>query len=343
MQTIFNHDHHLHVSPGELMNGAFVPAFEKPERAELVRARIEAVGLGPILSPIEHPETNITAIHNAGMVDLFKQAYPEWAALGRQGGAIPYTFAAPGMRLDRVSRCLDGRLSFYAFDAATPITATSWRAIKSSVDTALTAAELMANGATSAFALCRPPGHHAGSNHFGGYCFLNNAALAVQMMLDQGATRIAILDVDYHHGNGTQEIFYRRNDVFVVSIHGDPDQEFPYRLGFADETGCGDGEGFNANYPLPFGTEWDSWREALKHGIVRIRDYSPEIIVVSLGVDTYKRDPISQFRLGHQHFTAIGQSIAKLRKPTLFVMEGGYAVEEIGINVVNVLTGFEDG
>jgi acetoin utilization deacetylase AcuC-like enzyme len=205
---------------------------------------------------------------------------------------------------------------------------------------ALTGAELLQNGERAVFSLCRPPGHHAGANHFGGYCYLNNAAIAVQKLLDNGAKRVAVLDVDYHHGNGTQHIFYDRSDVLFVSLHGHPDQEYPYLLGYEDETGTGAGEGYNVNYPLRWGTRWPEYATALEASCERIADYAPDALVISLGVDTYKDDPISHFQLEHEHFTQIGARIGQLNLPTLFVMEGGYAVAEIGINAVNVLTGF---
>ncbi|HUW81028.1 MAG TPA: histone deacetylase family protein [Acidocella sp.] len=343
MDTVYSADHLCHQSSGELLYGAFVPAFEKPERAELVLARVNEIQLGPVRAPDIFPTDALTRVHVPGMVALLQSASQEWLAMGRDGAAYPYTWGARGMRADRVPKNLDGRLAYYSFDCGTPITATSWKAIKSSADVALTGAALITSGAGCAFALCRPPGHHAGSDHYGGYCFLNNAAIAAQKLLDDGARRVAILDVDYHHGNGTQQIFYARNDVLLVSLHGDPDQEYPYLLGFADETGAGDGEGYNLNFPLPWGTAWPAWSAALEAGLKRIANYAPDAVVVSLGVDTYKHDPISQFLLDHEHFTQMGERIATLRKPTLFVMEGGYAVAEIGINAVNVLTGFLNG
>ena len=193
------------------------------------------------------------------------------------------------------------------------------------------------------FALCRPPGHHAGSDFYGGYCFLNNAAIATQAFRDGGAQKVAVLDVDYHHGNGTQEIFYGRGDVFFASLHGHPAQEYPYFLGYEDETGEGAGEDCNANYPLRWGTEWSAYETALDDALSRIRRYGPEAIVVSLGVDTFKDDPISKFKLDSPDYSKIGRKVAALGLPTLFIMEGGYAVEEIGINAVNVLVGFEQG
>jgi acetoin utilization deacetylase AcuC-like enzyme len=192
----------------------------------------------------------------------------------------------------------------------------------------------------AAFALCRPPGHHAARDLYGGYCFLNNAAIAAQAFLDDGAARVALLDVDFHHGNGTQDIFYERDDVLFLSLHGQPEDAFPHFLGYADETGAGRGEGFNANYPMPPGTPYAVWGDALEHACRRIVDYAPDVLVVSLGVDTFENDPISFFKLTSEDFSRYGERIGQLRLPTLFVMEGGYAVSEIGINTVNVLDAF---
>jgi len=341
MRTVYSADHLLHQSPGELLFGEFVPAFEKPERAELVLNHVREVKLGDVIAPQPFPLDAITRIHAPGLVDLLQTAHQEWLGMGRSGAAYPYTWPARGMRADRAPQTLDGRLGFYSFDCGTPITATTWQAVKTSADVALTGANLLNTGERAAFSLCRPPGHHAGSDHYGGYCFLNNAAIAAQRLRDDGAGRVAVLDIDYHHGNGTQQIFYGRDDVLFVSLHGHPDQEYPYMLGFDDEMGAGRGEGFNLNFPLRWGTEWAAYEAALTAGLERIRAFGPEALVVSLGVDTYKDDPISHFKLEHEHFTRIGAMIGALGKPALFVMEGGYAVAEIGINAVNVLAGFE--
>jgi acetoin utilization deacetylase AcuC-like enzyme len=176
----------------------------------------------------------------------------------------------------------------------------------------------------------------------GGYCYINNAAVVAQWFRDQGAKSVSILDVDYHHGNGTQEIFYRRGDVQVLNLHGDPMTEYPFFLGHRDETGDGEGQGFNLNYPMPSGTGWDAWNASLEDACTKLSAYAPDVVVVSLGVDTFEKDPISQFKLKSTDYPRIGRRIAKLGLPTLFVMEGGYAVEEIGINAVGVLTGFEE-
>jgi acetoin utilization deacetylase AcuC-like enzyme len=203
--------------------------------------------------------------------------------------------------------------------------------------------------------LTRPPGHHAARDFFGGYCFVNNAAVAAQAALDAGQMqmpgldkpallpiqRVAILDVDFHHGNGTQAIFYDRADVFYASVHGDPQTEFPFFLGHADEVGAGAGLGFNANYPLPAGASNEAWFAALEAALLRLQAYQPDVLIVSLGVDTYVDDPISHFLLDLPEFTRLGERLAALRLPTLWLQEGGYATEALGHNVVAVLKGFQ--
>lgn len=214
--------------------------------------------------------------------------------------------------------------------------------MKASHDVALSTAALVAGGERAAFALCRPPGHHAGARFAGGYCYINNAAVAAEAFRVGGARRVTVLDIDYHHGNGTQEIFYARGDVQVVSLHADPMVEFPYFLGHADERGAGAGEGATLNLPLPHGTDFTRWSVAFAVAAAAIARFAPDVLVVSLGVDTYHGDPISQFRLRTADYPVIGGGIAGLGLPTLFVMEGGYAVEAIGENVAGVLAGFSD-
>jgi acetoin utilization deacetylase AcuC-like enzyme len=225
-------------------------------------------------------------------------------------------------------------------DAGATFVEGTWEAVRASQDVALTAAEVVACGA-SVFALCRPPGHHAGPRFAGGYCYLNNAAIGAERLREAGAARVSVLDIDYHHGNGTQAIFYARGDVQVVNIHADPMTEYPYFLGHADERGAGDGEGCNLNLPLPPGTGFAAWGAALEIGCAAIADFRPDALVVSLGVDTFRGDPISRFRLETSDYRAVGRRIRALGLPTLFVMEGGYAVEAIGVNAVGVLEGFE--
>jgi acetoin utilization deacetylase AcuC-like enzyme len=319
MITIFSEDHRLQDGKAELIDGKLVPCFEMPKRAEIVRARVAEVALGDIEPPLHFGREPILRVHKPEFVNFLETAWDEWKREHGDYDALPLNWLAPGMRR-RLPERIDGKMGYFSFDAGTPITAGTWRA---------------------AFALCRPPGHHAGSDFYGGYCFFNNAAIAAQAFRDSGAQKVAVLDVDYHHGNGTQEIFYRRGDVLFASLHGHPAQEYPYFLGYEDETGEGAGEGCNANYPLRWGTGWDAYETALDDALARTRRFKPDALVISLGVDTFKEDPISKFKLDSPDYLKIGRKIAVLKLPTLFVMEGGYAVEEIGINAVNVLAGFE--
>ena len=341
MKTIYSPLHAGHSGAMELIGGSIVPGFEMPSRAEYIRARVESEGLGPILPPVEHGMEAAARVHAQDYLDFLPTVWPLWTESGRDGSALPFTWPTRGLRGDVRPQTIDALLGFYSFDGGAPFVEGTWAAIKSSCDVALTAAALVKGGERSAFALCRPPGHHAGDRFMGGYCYINNAAVAAQWFRDQGAKRVSILDVDYHHGNGTQQIFYARGDVQVLNLHADPMTEYPFFLGHADETGEGEGKGFNVNYPMPFGTAWKQWSAALEDACQKLVAYRPDVVVVSLGVDTFERDPISKFKLKTEDYPKIGKRIAALGLPTLFVMEGGYAVEEIGVNAVCVLTGFE--
>jgi acetoin utilization deacetylase AcuC-like enzyme len=305
-----------------------------------VHAQVLSAGLGPVIAPKDYGRRPITTVHAHDYVDFLERAWRDWLAAGGRGDAFKTCNPMPDMSR-RVPVSIQGRLGFYSFDSSAPITAGTWTAAYAGAQIALTGAELLANGEPAAFALCRPPGHHASTAYFGGYCYLNNAAIAAQCLLDRGVARVAILDVDYHHGNGTQSIFYDRDDVLFASIHGDPNEEYPYFSGHADETGNGRGAGCNANFPLPTGTGPDTWFDALDAAWGRIRHYQPEALVVSLGVDTFERDPISSFKLRSGDYVRLGKILRTLGMPTLFVMEGGYALDAIGVNVTNTLIGFE--
>ncbi|TIS80049.1 MAG: histone deacetylase family protein, partial [Mesorhizobium sp.] len=231
-----------------------------------------------------------------------------------------------------------------SIDADTSASPKSWQAAVTAIGAANAAVDDVFEGrAANVFVAARPPGHHAEKATAMGFCLFNTAAIAARYAQEKHlAERVAIVDWDVHHGNGTQGIFYARPDVLTVSLHADPVRFYPFFWGHADERGEDEGEGFNVNYPMPFGTNWDSWNAALEDACAKLAAYAPDVVVVSLGVDTFEKDPISQFKLKSEDYPKIGRRIAKLGLPTLFVMEGGYAVEEIGINAVGVLTGFED-
>lgn len=340
MLTVYSDKHFLRDSKTELYGGQLVPPFECPVRAEHVLERVKQVGLGNIAAPQSFADEVITRIHKADFIHFLATCWKDWQAEGYEGEAIATCWPARGMQ-QRVPTHIEGKLGYYALAAETAISSGTWEAARSSADVALTAQASIAGGANAAFALCRPPGHHAAGDMFGGYCFINNAAVAAQAFIDQGAGRVALLDVDFHHGNGSQAIFYERDDVMFLSLHGDPRDAFPHFLGYADEAGANDGAGFNHNYPMGPGTAFDTWGDALDNACRKIARYSPDALVISLGVDTFENDPISFFKLTSDDFKRYGGRIAQLGLPTLFVMEGGYAVEEIGLNAVNVLEGFE--
>ncbi len=342
MLTIYSEDHRHQDGKNELHNGKMVPCFEMPKRADIILERVKTTNLGAIIAPDDFGIDPILRVHDKGFVEFMATVWEEWCAAGNDCEAFANTWPTRRLR-ERIPIAIEGKIGYYALAIETPITSGSYKAALSSVNVALTGQKKIAAGAHSAFALCRPPGHHAAFDQYGGYCFFNNAAIAAQGFLDDGVSKVAILDVDFHHGNGTQDIFYERNDVFFTSLHGSPDYEFPYFLGWDDETGRGAGEGCNINYPLMPGTTFDIWFEALRDAGKRIKEYGAEVLIISLGVDTFAHDPISSFKLQSPDFTTYGKYIAELGLPTLFVMEGGYAVEEIGINAVNVLQGFEEG
>ncbi|NWC94925.1 MULTISPECIES: histone deacetylase family protein [unclassified Pseudomonas] len=341
MLTVFSDAHRLHHGT-ELKDGVLKPSFEQPSRADTVRDRVKQVGLGDIIVPRTFDRACYVNAHSERYVSFLETAWAEWTAIGRAHDALPLVWPVRDLANDQVPQFIDGKLGFFAMDAGSPITSTTWEAVKTSADIALTGLALIDEGHNSAFALCRPPGHHAAREYMGGYCYLNNAAIAAQQAITRGARRVAVLDVDFHHGNGTQNIFYNRSDVMFVSLHGDPSVSYPYYSGFSAERGAEAGEGFNLNYPLAKNTGWSTYKEALLDACNQLRRFSPEVLVISLGVDTFKDDPISHFLLDSRDFLGIGEIIASVGVPTLFVMEGGYMVDEIGINAVNVLQGFEN-
>ncbi|WP_336365501.1 histone deacetylase family protein [Marinobacter sp. C2H3] len=340
MKTIFSPLHSRRNVRTELDGGQLIAPHEKPSRAETILARVRGQGIGEVLAPETFGLDPVRRVHTPDYVAFLETCWRDWQAAGKPGEAIPAVWAGRGMR-HRVPLDIDGRLGFYSFAAETSISDGTWEAACASADVALTAQKLVANGERAAFALCRPPGHHAHADLFGGYCFFNNAAIVAQAFRDQGYGRVAILDVDFHHGNGTQAIFYDRSDVLTLSLHGDPDLVFPHFLGFEDETGEGDGEGFNLNLVYPPGTPWAVWSQGLETACERIAGFAPDALVVALGVDTFEEDPISFFKLTSADYLQLGERLARLGLPTVFTMEGGYDVDAIGVNVVNVLEGFD--
>lgn len=346
MNIWFNDRHARHAGRQEMFRGRLVDCFEVPQRAELVLQAVQARGLGTVCTAPDIDDALLARVHTPAYLRFLAHAWDDWVALdpaNAQHDALPAYWPAPGMRRDIEPLHPVARLGFYGFDAGSPITAGTWVAARQGAACAAAAARDLLGGARNAFVLSRPPGHHAGADFFGGYCFLNNAAIAAQALRDGGVERVAVLDIDFHHGNGTQAIFWERADVVVASVHGDPATEYPYYLGHADERGAGAGLGCNLNIPLPRGTGFTGWREALQVALAELARHRPGALVVSLGLDTFEQDPISGFLLRSEDYLQVGQDLAAAGLPTVFVLEGGYAVAEVGTNAANVLQGFLGG
>jgi acetoin utilization deacetylase AcuC-like enzyme len=332
MRVFFDARQRDHAPERELHNGAFVPFAESPARAAAILAAI-----GGAEPAVDHGEAPLRAVHDEAYLAFLWAAHKDWRAAGRGGDAIGYAWPVVRRRplvLDRI----DARFGQHSFDASSPIAAGTWDSAYWSAQSALTALDAVLGGERAAFALCRPPGHHCGGDYLGGYCYLNSAAIAAEAAAAAGR-RVAILDVDYHHGNGTQDIFYARGDILFASLHADPATDYPFFWGHADETGEGEGEGATLNLPLPRGTDLAAYLPALDTALARIADYAPDLLMISYGADTFIGDPISQFRLETADYAILARRIAALGLPSVVVMEGGYALDALGANVAAFLEG----
>jgi len=334
MLTFYCDRQSAHAPVRELNNGEWMDYAECPERLNSI---LDV--LSNSTTPRDHGLQPISAVHDAAYLQFLRNAHDEWLAQGREGDALGYAFPVRRRRRLEHDR-IDARLGQFGFDAATPIASGTWQAAYWGAQSALSALEAITSGEhRRAFALCRPPGHHSGRDYYGGYCYLNNAAIAAQRAIDAGLGPVAILDVDYHHGNGTQDIFYERADVFFASIHCDPRTDYPYFWGHADELGEGAGEGATFNQPLPRGTRWSNYQRALGSALEKISAFGARTLIVSYGADTFVDDPISHFALTTDDMHRVGVAIAGLALPTLCVMEGGYQIDELGRNVQAFLSG----
>lgn len=311
-----------------------------------ILSALEADGRYEILPPDDFGLDPILAVHEPAYVDFLRTAYAEWMAEPtdyERRALLPATFPPPNQR-EHLPRTLLGRAGYYLSDLSAAIDSGTYPASLASANCALSGARVLINHSPltihhTAFALCRPPGHHAGRAYAAGYCYLNNAAIAAHWLTQFGS--VAILDIDYHAGNGTQDIFYQRPDVLTLSIHADPDEEYPYFSGYADQTGAGAGLGFHQNYPLPFGTDDEAYLNTLANALERLTAFNPAALVVSAGMDIYADDPLGKIRVTREGIRQIGQAIAGLQLPTLIVMEGGYNNDALGLNARAFLDAFQ--
>jgi acetoin utilization deacetylase AcuC-like enzyme len=351
MRVVYSPAHLAHDTVTETVLGSVIPANEVPERAERIRSTLDADGGFTIEGPTEHGTDPILAVHDPGLLRFLEEA---WPAARAQAVGRPYLIADTfpnfrmfeGMSPEFLSSRPEtgyagGRAGWWGLDTANPIVPGSYGAARAAVDVALTTVDLVLGGERAAYGLCRPPGHHAARAMAGGYCLLNNAAIAAEALVRASGERVAILDVDYHHGNGTQQIFWRRGDVLYVSLHAHPDRQYPFFLGWPDEIGEGEGSGANLNLPLAAGTDDDAYLAALDRGLEAIASTPGEVVVVSLGFDTYGNDPIGDFALTTAVYHECGRRVAALGRRLVILQEGGYHRPSLGANARAWLRGAE--
>lgn len=347
MQVFYSESHRQHDPPFEVIDGGQrTPYLENPARIDSILTALREASWAEIVEPAEFSLDPILAVHAPDYIEFLASSWQQWLAAypeNQQAPAdavlLPATFAL--RRQPHKPSSLLGRAGYYIMDLSAVIVAGTYLAALGAVHSALSAAQAIAPGdpsVRSAFALCRPPGHHAGRDYAAGYCFLNNTSVAAHSLSPYG--KVAILDIDYHAGNGTQDIFYERNDVLTISIHADPASEYPYYAGYSDESGRGAGLGFHRNIPLPAGTNDDHYLAALSEAVEMIADFDARHLVVSAGMDIYEKDGLGRFKITTAGIHRIGERVAALKLPTAIILEGGYNNADLGTNLVSFLSAF---
>jgi acetoin utilization deacetylase AcuC-like enzyme/GNAT superfamily N-acetyltransferase len=326
---VFNDRHFIH----HVQEIGYV---EAPASIESILKELETVDLFKRVSPSHFGEKYIRAVHDAGYA-----AYLKKACSGMEPGVSIYPYVFPIRRRTRPPKSLPTRAGYYCIDTFTPVNKNAYLAARAAVDCVLTAARELKYNCRLAYALVRPPGHHAGKAYFGGFCYLNSAAAAAQFFCSEG--KVAILDIDYHHGDGQQDIFYDRQDILTVSIHCQPSSAYPYFSGYKTETGEGSGAGYNHNFPLPEKVDGTKFYKTLKQALNKIKKFKPEYLIVDLGLDTAAGDPTGSWNLEADDFYRNGKLIGTLNIPTLIVQEGGYDTKTLGINARSFFEGLWNG
>jgi len=339
MKTFYSEAHRKHDPPFEVFDGGLrVPYLENPDRMDRILNALSKTDWAEVIEPTDFGLDPIYAVHDKDYIDFLASCWTEWLDTDARDKStlLPSTFAL--RRHPQKPTSLLGRAGYFMMDLSACIVEGTYHAALASANCALSAAQAVANGERSAFALCRPPGHHAGKDYAAGYCFINNASVAANWL---SAGKVALLDIDYHCGNGTQDIFYERNDVLTISIHADPNFEYPHFAGFADEMGAGAGLGFHKNFPLEKGTDNARYLSAVEEALSLIRKFAPKYLVVSAGMDIYAEDPLGTIKVTTDGIREIGRRISALGLPTVIVMEGGYNNDALGRNIIGILGEFK--
>ncbi len=339
MQAVYDDFHANHAPERYFRGGEFLPHPESPERAEAIEAALRQGGY-EIIAAGDYAPGPRAAVHAPDYLRFLETIHGRWREMGAASDEV-LPNVHPGRHMAGYPEGVIGQTGYFVADMSSPVGARTWEAACRSADVAVHAARLVLDGADAAYGLCRPPGHHAFADMAGGFCFLNNIAIAAQHALGERRSA-AILDVDVHHGNGTQGVFYERGDVLTVSLHCDTSDFYPFFAGYDHERGAGAGRGRNLNLPLARGTGDNAYLAALDEGLTAIRGFAPEILFVALGLDGYEGDPFEGFAITTEGFNRIAAAIGELGIPTVLIQEGGYNVDDLGKNVLAFIEGFED-
>jgi acetoin utilization deacetylase AcuC-like enzyme len=337
MLAIYDQRQELHRPITRIAGGVLKPHPEQPERVLALLAALQRLRI-KVINPEDRGVAAIRAVHDEGYLSFLELGFDTWRSIPDAGPELRSSIH-PNEYMRRMPQDLLGRAGFYQADGSCVIVEGTWPAARASANTAIDAMKKALEGERSVYALCRPPGHHAYSDKAGGFCYLNNTAIAARVAQSAGA-RVAVLDVDVHHGNGTQTLFYGEPDILTVSVHGDPANLYPFYASYADECGTGASEGSNVNIPIPLMSDDSAYVEAERVGIAAVETFSPDILIVALGLDASASDPFACMRVSRDGFARMGEQSAKLRLPTLIVQEGGYVSSELGPNLQAYLEGF---
>ncbi|NQV96767.1 MAG: histone deacetylase family protein [Acidimicrobiaceae bacterium] len=344
MKVVYTPAHLLHNPEVEIERSSAHSPFEHSGRAEKIRETLASDSTFDIVAPTAWGIDPITKVHNPGLVRFLSTAWADYQRDIKQSReVVPDIFFKSNLRermgTGQEPASVNGKLGWWCFETTTPLTDGTYEAARGAVDVALTATQIVLDGAKSSYGLCRPPGHHATTDLYGGYCFFNNAAIAAHHVASTTGSKVTVLDVDYHHGNGTQQIFYERDDVQFVSLHGDPTRAYPYFTGYAEETGSSKGLGSTLNLPLAARTQDDAYLQSLERAVESIKKFAPSLLIVSLGLDTFITDPICDLSLTTDGYDRCGALVGALGLPTVVLQEGGYDVNALGVNVQSWLHG----
>jgi acetoin utilization deacetylase AcuC-like enzyme len=340
MITVFDDIQRLHNPPSFIVAGKPKPIPERPERIDMLLEGAKRSG-STVVAPQAIGNETLSLVHDARYLAFMDTLWERWQRLSEAADyplANIHALGRPSLAPVGYPESVVGQCGYHLGDGSCPIMDKTWEAARASAATAAHAASLILKGERIAYALCRPPGHHAASDVAAGFCYINNSALAAELLTRAGQ-RVAVLDIDVHHGNGTEAIFYDRANILTISLHADTKRFYPFFWGYAEETGRGDGEGYNLNLPLPRGTKIDDYRRALAKALQRVAEFRPTMLVIAAGLDISIDDPFQGFAITTADFATIGRDIATLHLPMLVVQEGGYPSASLGVNLASLFEG----